>query len=97
MSLACARPLALLALLALPAGCGAQELPAPPRPCPDAPTSAAFQPPVVAPPAATEGTVTRLTARDQVPLTGPRVDAKPGDCSSPMTLGSLRKWRAMWW
>ena len=72
-----------LALLALAAGCGAQELPAPPRPCPDTPssvaTSSAFQPPAVAPPAATEGTVTRLTARAQVPLTGPRVDARPGD------------------
>lgn len=70
----------LLALLAV-AGCSAQDLPAPPRPSVDAPlsASAAFQPPVVAPPAATEGIVTRVTARDQVRLTGPRVDAKPGD------------------
>jgi hypothetical protein len=73
-----------LALLALAAGCGAQDLPPPPRPTPDPParpaaSSAAYQPPPVAPPAAAEGTITHLTARDQVPLTGPRVDAHAGD------------------
>ncbi|MFT3771250.1 MAG: CehA/McbA family metallohydrolase [Minicystis sp.] len=63
------------------AGC-TQDLPPPPRPCPEAPATAApaaSPVPVVAPPAVAEGTVTKITAREQVPLTGPRVDAKVGD------------------
>src|SRR4051794_9493604 len=71
-----------LVAIALALGCGAQDLPPPPLPAPPpAPpaTAAAFQPPAVAPPTATEGTVTRIASREQVPLTGPRVDAKPGD------------------
>lgn len=42
-------------------------------------TPPAFQPAVVAPPVATEGVVAKIAARADVPLSGPRVDAKPGD------------------
>jgi hypothetical protein len=76
------RPALPFAAIALALGCGAQDLPPPPPPPPTPTppsTAAAFQPAAVAPPIATEGTITRITAREQVPLTGPRVDAKPGD------------------
>ncbi|APR75111.1 Hypothetical protein A7982_00457 [Minicystis rosea] len=60
------------------AGC-TQDLPPPPAPCPEAPAAVTSPPKTVAPPAAPEGVVTKVEARDQVPLSGPRVDAKVGD------------------
>jgi hypothetical protein len=68
------------ALVCLPialAACSGQDLP-PPHPGAE-PAPAARQPAEVAPPSAAEGTVTKITARTQVPLDGPRVDAKAGD------------------
>jgi hypothetical protein len=83
------RPSSSVALLLLAAAflaACARDLPPPPPPASDppppapAPASApAFQPPAVAAPLVTEGTVTRIDARERVALTGPRVDAKPGD------------------
>src|SRR5689334_22511323 len=58
----------ILALLVSALGCGAQDL-----------QLGGFVPPVIAPSAGGEGTITKIASRDRVPLTGPRVDAKPGD------------------
>jgi hypothetical protein len=70
----------LAAILAAASSCCPREIqPAPTPPRAEPATSAAFEPPAVPPPIATEGTVTRIDARDRVALTGPRVDARPGD------------------
>jgi hypothetical protein len=65
------------------AACAAPELAVPspvaPDPPPPAPPPPTFQPPAVAPPPAGEGTLTRIEGRDQVALTGPRVEARAGD------------------
>lgn len=79
-----AAPLSLI----LAAACsGAQDGgPLPAAPCPTvAPSAAAPEKPardVVPPPAAlakAEGAVKTVTSRESIPLTGPRVDGKPGD------------------
>jgi hypothetical protein len=72
-----------LSLAAIALAACAPELPPPPPPAPDPPppppASPTFQPPAVAPTITGEGTIARVEARDQVALTGPRVDAKAGD------------------
>jgi hypothetical protein len=77
------KPVASILALAI-ASCAGDPLP-PPPPTPAAPTvpapstTPAFQPARVGIPVVAEGTITRLDTRERVALTGPRVDAKPGD------------------
>src|SRR5690348_2805220 len=73
--------LSLLAYALLAPGCGTPEILPPPPPAPDPPPPPApsFQPAAVSPTIVGAGTVTRIETREQVALTGPRVDAKPGD------------------
>jgi hypothetical protein len=77
-----------LVSLALLAACSGPELrptpPAPPAPpsstaAPSASIAARAAPSTWALPAGAEGRATILRARSEVPLVGPRVDAKPGD------------------
>jgi hypothetical protein len=74
-----AHPIALAVALAfLTAACGARDLPPPPvRPPEPAPSPITLAQPKH--PETGEGTITLIEARAAVPLTGPRVDAKPGD------------------
>ncbi len=51
----------------------------PPSPPPSPPAAPSFQPAAVALPSVSSGAITRIDGRDRVGLTGPRVDAKPGD------------------
>jgi hypothetical protein len=72
------RPRLLAAPLLVALGCGGQDLPVappPPPPPPPAPWAAIAVPP----PVGAEGTVAPIRDRKDVPLDGPRVDAKPGD------------------
>lgn len=82
-----ARPSAA-AFAAVVLGCGSQDLPVAPPLAPAAPPSAtpsasasaaAFEPPAVTLPSATEGVITQIQSKGDVPLVGHRVDAKPGD------------------
>ncbi|MFO0755431.1 MAG: CehA/McbA family metallohydrolase [Byssovorax sp.] len=73
------------ALLVVTACSGAELPPAPPAPPPPRPTSApiatvaSVAPRPIPIPAASEGTISTVKSAGQVPLTGPRVDAEPGD------------------
>lgn len=78
-----AAPLSLILAAACSGSLDNRPLP-PSAPCPTAPAASAGEParPAVAPPAAlaaAEGAATTLAAREDVPLTGPRVDGKKGD------------------
>jgi hypothetical protein len=69
--------------LVVPA-CGARDLPPPlPGPAPPPPhevqAAPSFQPAAVEPVVAGQGTIVRVERREQVGLTGPRVEARPGD------------------
>ena len=82
-------PSALPSLLLLALGsCSGTQDPRPPlpTPCPTVPVSAsanASLAPASAPApagvASAEGRVTTIASRDEIPLSGPRVDGKPGD------------------
>jgi hypothetical protein len=75
-------PLALAVLVAFSCAGSPEPAPIAPPPCPpEEPTPAEPKVPGadLPPPRGAEGTLVRLDAREQVPLVGPRVDARPGD------------------
>ncbi|WP_129349330.1 CehA/McbA family metallohydrolase [Sorangium cellulosum] len=71
----------VLALLVAPACAGGRDMapPAPPPELLELPPEAELPEVELAPPAGAEGRVAEIRGREEVPLTGPRVDAAPGD------------------